>query len=193
MKIQNIQDLVEFKEIPYSEIQEKHKIKKASNNLFYADDLFGDEPETVFYYKGDIHIKESLILSDLPYEYGCFVIEGNIIINGVLAIEVSDMYNTLTIDGNLQCKNLLLSGEAFLSVLKDTEVENLFYNNISDGGGAIFHNKIVAKSFFNQANAHLEMKNKDNKIGEDISSEEMSTKHEIKEDLNFEQIVVKLQ
>lgn len=135
-----LNDLANFIKIPFPELEKKYSFSNCTNGDWEIKDLFGEKPEEIFYYKGDIHITDNVLIEDNK-ENSYFFIDGNLTIDGTCSLNINDVYNVLGISGKLTANNLLLSYEAFLFVQKEVTIKDVLFTTASDAGACYFNSK----------------------------------------------------
>ncbi|MCU0352373.1 MAG: hypothetical protein MUD08_01335 [Cytophagales bacterium] len=135
-------EIISFKKIEYSE---KFDLMELTDGDSANEDIFGDDPESVFYHKGDVVLEGNTFVKGSG-SYGMYVIDGNLTVNGSLAVRVSELYNVLYVTGNLTVRNLFVTSDAYLIVKGQCKVGNLLYNDLSEGGGFFLHGKLEYSS-----------------------------------------------
>jgi len=134
-----LDELANFKRIPFLELNKKYNFNDSNgywniedlNESMYEYDLSEDEIE-VFYYKGNIHIDDSVIIEENG-NYSYFFIDGDLTIDGTLSISIDGTYNLLGVSGKLNVQNLVLGYDAILFVLDDVTINNLMFAILGDG------------------------------------------------------------
>ena len=144
MSFPELEKLAPFESRPY-EPDQLHDVKILSNDDWHADDLFGEEPESIRFHAGSITHTGDLVLSDID-EYGYYIVDGNLDIGGVFRINYSELYNVLVVTGNLTAKALVLAGDCQLYVVGTTVVEGSFLTTLSDGAGCYFRGATTAEA-----------------------------------------------
>lgn len=179
-----LNELANFKTIPFSELENKYSFSSCTNGDWDIEDLFGEEPEEVFYYKGDIHITGNVLIEGND-EHSYFFIDGNLIIDGTFSINIDDIYNVLGILGKLNAKNLLLSYQAFLFVQKEVKITNTMFTTIGDEAACYFNDKATVKMVILK-DVDPDIFSTDNFTGKVIDAAEMLNDYE---ELEFEEIL----
>ena len=143
MKLEHINKLADFELIPLKKLPKSLFLSQVSHGFFEFEDVFGEAPAQVYYYQGDVHLTEEVVL-DKPQGFAYAVIDGDLKIDGLLSLEVWDVYQVLIITGTLEVDHLLLSYEAFLGVLGAVKVKGVVYNRTADGGACLLPEKVTA-------------------------------------------------
>jgi hypothetical protein len=101
-----------------------------------AEEIMPDNPESAWVHDGDITVDGPLEIGGAPsYEdVACFIVNGNLTVNGPLFFNQDDFHSALYVTGELECKNAFLQSEAVLLVGKTLSVEELLYTFLSDAG-----------------------------------------------------------
>jgi hypothetical protein len=73
-------------------------------------DLFGEAPETVLLHEGMLEVARDLSL-DTPDGHGYYVIEGSLIVHGILKVEIDETYNVIVVTENLHAQALVVAWE----------------------------------------------------------------------------------
>jgi len=133
MPLQNLETIAFFIDEPYDS-SASYSVRACTNDDWDVEDLFGDIPEIVRMYRGDISHQGNLDLVN-PDEYGFYVIDGSLDIEGVLFMQISDMYNPLVIVGDLRAQSVVLTRHTHLYVLGKTEITGALVTDLADGGG----------------------------------------------------------
>ena len=138
-----LKELANFKTIPLSELEAKYPFGAINGYWGDLDELhelleeeeLEEEPEEleeVFYYKGDIHIKDNVVIEEMA-NFSYFFIDGNLTIDGTLSISVDYIFNVLGISGKLNVQNLMLGYDAILFVLDDVNIQNMMFATLQNG------------------------------------------------------------
>ena len=147
MSFPELEKLVPFENKAF-EPDQPYDVKVLSDDDWYADDLFGEEPESVRFHQGNIVSANDLVLSDAD-EYGYYVVDGDLHVEGVLRLTYSDLYNVVVIMGNLSAKALIVGGECQLYVIGTTTLSGPILTTLSDGGACCFKGRTVAEAVLN--------------------------------------------
>lgn len=172
-----IEDLVEFKKISLSVADKKITFENTESAYEYEDFGWDHEPDYLYYYKGDIHIKGDLIINDPILDY--FLIDGNVTIDGTFSLFNMDGVNPIAIMGNLSAKNLIIGNESMLYILGNATIEELLLSSLSDAGEFILHKNVHAKHTAWQYNENITFVDEDNfNIPSEIVEDEELLKEE---------------
>lgn len=144
MSFPELEKLAPFESQAY-EPDQFYDVKTLSDDDWDADDLFGEEPESIRFHQGNIASAGDLVLTDVD-EYGYYVVDGNLDIDGVLRLCYSDLYNVVIVTGDLSAKALVVGGSCHLYVVGTTTIEGPILSSLSDGGGCYFRGPTQAEA-----------------------------------------------
>jgi hypothetical protein len=101
-----------------------------------AEEIMPDEPESAWVHDGDITVDGPLEIGGASSykDVACFIVNGNLTVNGPLLFNQDDFHSALYVTGKLECKHAFLQSEAVLLVGKTLSVEELLYTFLSDAG-----------------------------------------------------------
>jgi hypothetical protein len=104
-----------------------------------AEEIMPDEPEWAWVHEGDVRVEGALEITGTldGDDVACFIIDGNLVVDGPLLFSQDDFHSALYVTGNLECKNAALEHECELIVGKKLVVEQLLYTFLSDAGHLI--------------------------------------------------------
>jgi hypothetical protein len=143
--------LAKFTSMPYEDANERFKFDEADDvppdgyNISLSD-IFGDDPEEVFVFEGDVSVKGDLAIGAVGDYAGVYVILGNLNIDGVLDFTQVDGGGVLFVTGNLKAKTIGVAQEAQLWVGKDIEATDYILASVSDAGGLAVKGTANAKA-----------------------------------------------
>jgi hypothetical protein len=107
------------------------------------EDLFGDEPETIFVHDGDVEVGKLTI--DVSGDYaGVYVIDGDLTV-GALEFTVSDGAAVLYVTGSMRAKSVALVHGAQLWIGKNLKVDGSLRDETSDAGSLLVKGTTRAK------------------------------------------------
>lgn len=125
------------------------------NELLDGDDLetwFGEEPETLLVANGAQRLAATDYLPDPYGPHEALVILGNLEVDGLLNLDVSDRQHVVVVQGDLKAKHLSIQNELHLIVSGDVEVSGTLLVDISDGGRFLAKGTVSAERYFKGSN-----------------------------------------
>lgn len=101
------------------------------------EDLFGDEPEHVFVFHGDLQLTK-LSVNVSGDDAGVYVIEGDLTVDGPLEITQTDGASVLYVTGDVSAKSIKLADQAHLWVGGELNVEgDTDLSDLEDAGALV--------------------------------------------------------
>lgn len=146
MSLKQLEAVGAFSRVPYDDSAD-WEMGPCSGCDWHVRDLFGEAPETVLLHAGTLEVAGDLSL-DTPDGYGYYVIEGSLVVRGILKVEIDEEYNVLVVTENLHAEALIVAWETQLYVLGDTTVTGPLLSELSDGGACYLNGKTVAEGLF---------------------------------------------
>jgi hypothetical protein len=130
-----------WKKVPTAEATEKYDILEVTDDSVDLDDLFGDEPDHFFVHDGSLRCRGPLAISHLPEARNrtVFVVEGDLVVDGALSFENSDIYTPLWVRGSLEATNLAALLDACIFVEGDLRVGGVLATYLTDAGHLVVH------------------------------------------------------
>ena len=96
---------------------------------------------------GTLEVAGDLCL-DRADGYGYYVIEGSLIVRGILQVAIDEHYNVIVVTEDLHARALAVAWETQLYVLGNTTVTGPLLSELSDGGACYLNGKTVAQGLF---------------------------------------------
>ncbi len=146
MTFEEIRAQLAFEERPYEELDEELTLAEISGGAWYVEDIFGEEPETFMRTEGDA--LPGNICLNRPDDYGLWVIDGDLEVEGALCLSVRDTVNAVVITGELRAEGLVLDSDVQLYVLGATNLSGPLISSLSDAGFAHFAGPVSADGRF---------------------------------------------
>lgn len=159
--------LAKFTSMPFEEASEKFHFDETDDNPpdgfnIAISDIFGDDPEEVFVFEGDVTHKGDLSLKAIGDYAGVYVIVGNLIVDGVLDYTQCDGGSVVFVTGSIKAKSVAADQEAQLWVGKNIEVADYLIAKTSDAGGIAVKGTATGKALISlgRSSVHLGKKPK---------------------------------
>lgn len=143
--------LAKFTSMPYEDANERFKFDESDDlppdgfNIALSD-IFGDDPEEVFVFEGDVSVKGDLAIGAVGDYAGVYVILGNLDVDGVLDFTQCDGGAVLFVTGSVKAKTIGVSEEAQLWVGKNIEATDYILASVSDAGGLAVKGTATARA-----------------------------------------------
>jgi hypothetical protein len=134
-----------FVEKPWNTLPPQLSIDKLSNRCFEIQDLFGEQPDTYLLHAGDLSVPSDWRVGDED-AYRYFVIDGDLVVDGVLAMAIADLFNVVIVTGNLKAKALFVAEECQLYVLGNAELHGALVSELGDSGYLAVNGKLKARA-----------------------------------------------
>ena len=145
MITETIRNQGKFVERPWNKLPSKLSIDKLSDDCFEIEDLFGEEPETYLLHAGSLSVPSDWTVGD-EGAYRYFVIDGDLVVDGVLAMAIADLFNVVVVKGDLKAKALFVAQECQLYVLGDALLQGPLVSELSDSGYLAVNGKLQAQA-----------------------------------------------
>lgn len=142
MALEQLEAVGAFTRVPY-DTSADWELAPNSGCDWHVLDLFGEYPREVLLHRGTLEVAGDLDL-DTPEGFGYYVIEGSLIVRGILKIEIDEAYNVIIVTEDLRARALVVAWETQLYVLRDTTVTGPLIAELSDGGACYLNGKTVA-------------------------------------------------
>jgi hypothetical protein len=143
MSLKQLEAAGAFSRVPY-DVSADWEMGPCSGCDWHVRDLFGEEPETVLLHAGTLEVAGDLVV-DGADGYGYYVIEGSLIVGGMLQVAIDADYNVIVVTGDLRARALAVARETQLYVLGNTTVTGPLLSDLSGGGACYLNGKTVAQ------------------------------------------------
>jgi hypothetical protein len=153
MALKQLEEVGAFSTVPYDSDPE-WELSPNSGCDWDVWDLFDEEPRIARLHKGTIEVEGHLAL-DTTDGYGYYVIEGDLIVHGVLKVEIDGEYNVVVVMGGLQAEALVVAWEAQFYVLGDTTITGPMISELSDCGACYLNGKTVVRGLHDAGEVNL--------------------------------------
>lgn len=137
--------LTSFVAISLDDANERFELEDAHPD-WSLEDLLGEAPAHVFVHDGKVEIDGDLAIAVSGDHAGVYVIEGDLVVGGMLELALADGDLVLRVTGSVRAANLAVIGQAHLWIGKDLKVAGYLVDGMSDGGGLRVEGATTAKA-----------------------------------------------
>jgi hypothetical protein len=144
--------LAAFTAMPYEKAEERYKLSEVDETPpdgfdIGIEDIFGEEPETVFVHKGPVHHDGDVTIGAVGEYAGIYIIDGDLEVGGLLSFTQVDGGSVLYVKGDLRARDLAMAQEAQLWVSGNLKITGHVLTALSQAGGLAVKKRATAKAF----------------------------------------------